>query len=145
MILGDINNMSAFTDNQHIAKALAWLKENHNQRFPKSTIEIDEHIRVNCEEVAMMPQQMLEAHRRHIDIHVPQSEEETFGWSPINNLKNCINPYEQDRDVEFFGDEPQCHITVRPGQFIIFFPEDAHAPNIGIGNHRKLCIKIAID
>ena len=47
--------------------------------------------------------------------------------------------------VEFFGDEPQCHITVRPGQFIIFFPEDAHAPNIGIGNHRKLCVKIAID
>lgn len=145
MILGDINNHSLFTNNQLITEALLWVKDNYNKHFEKGTIEITDKIRVNCDEVSMVPQQMLEAHRRHIDIHVPQSGEENMGWSPINNLKNCISPYEEERDVEFFGDEPQCNLTVRPGQFVIFYPEDAHAPNIGVGNHRKLCVKIIID
>jgi len=145
MILGDINNHSSFTNNPLIVAALEWVKQNYSQRFDKGTIQLTDKIRINCEEVAMVPQQMLEAHRRHIDIHIPQSEEESLGWSPINDLKNCIIPYDEERDVEFYGDEPQCQISVRPGQFVIFFPEDAHAPNIGIGNHRKLCVKIALD
>ncbi len=147
MILGDINNCNNISSlNPNISKALQWLKEHYKERFPKGVIEIEEgKIRVNCEEIAMMPQQMLEAHRRYIDIHVPQSEEETIGWAPINSLKNCITPYNEEKDIEFYGDASQCLIQVRPGQFAIFFPEDAHAPNIGIGNHRKLCVKIAID
>lgn len=145
MILGDINNPHQLTDNPHIRQALEWLQHNHSRRFDKGAITLSDYITVNCEEVAMVPQQMLEAHRCHIDIHVPQSEEETMGWSPVNSLKNCLTPYDSERDVEFYGDEPQCHIHVRPGQFAIFYPEDAHAPNIGIGNHRKLCIKIVTD
>ena len=147
MILGDINNYQAIASiNPRIAKALEWIKSHYKEKFPKGVLEIEEGvIRVNCEEVAMVPQQMLEAHRRYIDIHVPQSEEETIGWSPINNLKNCITPYNEAKDIEFYGDASQCLFPIRPGQFVIFFPEDAHAPNIGIGNHRKLCVKIAID
>ena len=53
--------------------------------------------------------------------------------------------YDQEKDVEFYGDEPQSYISVYPGQCVIFFPEDAHAPNIGVGRHKKLCVKIAID
>ncbi|MBQ7041888.1 MAG: YhcH/YjgK/YiaL family protein [Muribaculaceae bacterium] len=147
MILGDINNCHDISLlNTRISKALEWAKAHHNEIFPKGIIEIEEGvIKVNCEEVAMVPQQMLEAHRRYIDIHIPQSDEETIGWAPIHNLQNCITPYNDEKDIAFYGDAPQCLFPVRPGQFVIFFPEDAHAPNIGIGNHRKLCIKIAID
>ncbi len=147
MILGDINNCHNTTlTNPRISKALEWIKAHYNERFQKGVIEIDEGvIRVNCEEVIMVPQQMLEAHRRYIDIHVPQSGEETIGWAPTPNLKNCITPYNDEKDIEFYGDAPQCLFSVHPGQFAILFPEDAHAPNIGTGNHRKLCIKIAID
>lgn len=147
MILGDINNYNDIVNlNPRLLTALNWLKENYKTRFPKGEIILEEGaITVRCQEVAMMPQQMLEAHRKYIDIHAPQSEEETIGWSSINDLKNCINPYDESRDIESYGDAPQCLLQVRPGQFAIFFPKEAHAPNIGIGNHRKLCIKIAVD
>ena len=147
MILGDIEKGSTFTMyNERITAALQWIKEHYKERFPKGVIELtDLHIKINCEEVAMVPQQMLEAHRRYIDIHVPQSDEETIGWSSLRDLKNCISSYDADKDIEFYGDAPQCLLQVRPGQFAIFFPEDAHAPNIGIGNHRELCVKIPVD
>lgn len=146
MILGDINNCDNIKHiSPRIEAALNWLKRNYDTRFPKGVITINEHIKVNCEEVAMVPQQLLEAHRMFIDIHIPQSESEAIGWAPVSNLKNCITPYDKERDIEFYGDAPHCVLQVRPGQFAVFFPDDAHAPNMGIGNHRKLCVKIAID
>ncbi len=147
MILGDINNCTHLAPlGDKINQALAWVKEHYKERLPKGVIEIAEgQIAVNCEEVGMVPHQMLEARRRFIEIHVPQSGEESIGWSSLRDLKNCITPYDEERDIEFYGDAPQCLLQVRPGQFVIFFPEDAHAPNIGIGNHRKLCVKIALD
>ena len=49
------------------------------------------------------------------------------------------------RDVYRMVLEGDTQWIIRPGQFVIFFPEDAHAPNIGIGRHKKLCIKIAVN
>ncbi|MBR4222138.1 MAG: YhcH/YjgK/YiaL family protein, partial [Victivallales bacterium] len=48
------------------------------------------------------------------------------------------------KDCGFFEDKAQSWFDVRPGCFAIFFPEDAHAPNVGTGKHRKVVIKIAI-
>lgn len=147
MILGDIKNcMNTPVANDRVATALQWLSRHYTEKFQKGVIEIEQDkIYVNCEEVAMVPQQMLEIHRKYIDIHVPQSNTETIGWASLNDLQNCITPYDEEKDIALYGDASQCLIPIRPGQFAIFFPEDAHAPNIGIGNHRKLCVKIAID
>ncbi|MBO4344254.1 MAG: YhcH/YjgK/YiaL family protein, partial [Victivallales bacterium] len=47
-------------------------------------------------------------------------------------------------DYCLFSDKPQSFFDVRPGCFAIFFPEDAHAPNIGTGVHKKVVVKIAM-
>ncbi len=149
MILGDLNATERIANlSNEIAEALKWISSHRKDEFKPGKIEIiPNKIYVNCEEVAMIPRekQMLEAHRRYIDIHIPISETEIIGWAHIDNLKNVLHPYDDERDIEFYGDKPQVHLPVYPGQYAIFFPEDAHAPNIGIGNHRKFCIKIAID
>lgn len=150
MIIGEITDLEHISiGNELLKEALKWVAEHHKDSFGNGSIFIreDQKIKVNYEVVAMLPQgkQMLEAHRMFIDIHVPISDEETIGWASTKHLRNVTKKYDQEKDVEFYGDEPQSYISVYPGQCAIFFPEDAHAPNIGVGRHKKLCIKIAID
>lgn len=148
MILGDLNNTGLTSGlSPEIAEALNWIRQHLKDEFhPGKTEVIPGRITVNREEVAMTPKEkkMIECHRRFIDIHVPLTEVEVIGWASTANLKNLLEPYDEEKDIEFYGDTAQVHIPVYPGQFAIFFPEDGHAPNIGIGNHRKFCVKIAI-
>ena len=86
----------------------------------------------------------LEAHKRFIDIHIPISSPERFSWSPTEALTSVDKEYDADNDIIFFNDEPQIYFDIFPGQFVIFFPGDAHAPLIGAGTIRKLCVKIPV-
>ena len=73
----------------------------------------------------------LEAHDRYID-----------GWRP---RERCILPrgeFDEAADIVFFDDKPSCYVSLHPGEFVVFFPEDAHAPLIGSGNVRKAILKI---
>lgn len=133
-----------------IDKAINWLLNNLERDFVKGTDVIGQcaagEITVKCEEPALMPREKaaLEAHKKFIDIHVPLKGPETIGWAPVSELKHVRVPYDCEKDIAFFGDSAQALVHVKPGQMAVMFPEDAHAPNIGLGNHRKLCIKIPV-
>ena len=71
-----------------------------------------------------------EAHLKHIDIQVPISGEETYGWIDRGRLKNGLGYNET-------------WLTLQPGEFALFFPNDAHAPLIGMQETiRKAVFKI---
>lgn len=148
MIIGTLDNIETFrTLNPLIYKALQWATEHVGDPFAKGTQWIEEDkVKVNSEEVVMLPRErrQLEAHRRWADIHIPLSNDERIGWAPTETLRNLTEPYDDEKDIAFYGDSAQAVINIRKKQFAIFFPEDAHAPNIGVGNHRKLCIKIRL-
>lgn len=128
-----------------IALALDWLTANAG-RYPEpgQSVEIAPGVTVKSEAPALVSREnaRLEAHRRHIDIHVPLKATESIGWAPAEGLAYPRGEYDGENDVAFFGDSAHSILHVRPGQIVIFFPEDAHAPNIGLGTHRKLCVKI---
>lgn len=149
MILGNLNDTARLQSlGDDFTIALQWINDHIKETLTKGTIEIiPGKIHVNCEEVAMIPKekQHIEAHRKYIDIHVPISGKEVIGWSAVRDLKNALQDYDEERDIIFYGDAPQCTIPVLPGQFAVMFPEDGHAPNIGTGIHRKFCVKILID
>ena len=150
MIIGPLNDTSILSHlAPEIAESLRWVIAHRRDSFSNGQIvEIIPGVASAKHEVAPMgpaEKAHLEAHRRFIDIHVPLSSEETIGWRPVANLKNCISPYDDANDIIFYGEAAQALFPVLPGQFAIFFPEDAHAPNIGAGMHKKFCIKIAID
>ena len=44
----------------------------------------------------------------------------------------------------FFHDKAQNFITVQPGQFCIFFPEDGHQPCIAEGQFHKIIVKVKL-
>ena len=101
---------------------------------------------VSAEEVNLTPvgEKPLEFHKKFIDIHVPLSGEEVIGWKPVNDIAAVSEDYDDEKDVAFSSDAPLEYIKVKPGEFVIFHPSDAHSPCQGEGNHRKLCVKIPV-
>ena len=87
----------------------------------------------------------LELHRKYIDIQlVLDGADEIFGWS---EKKDCLKPeadFDEQKDVQFFTDIPQCFYSVAKGQFSILYPEDGHAPMLGEGHVKKCIFKIAL-
>lgn len=152
MILSTINDAEQFAKlSKPLATAIAWLKNYNAADFVKgaSAIDIDggRQIIVNSSEPALLPREKvrLEAHRKFIDIHVPLKGTETMGWAPLSAMKHRNGEYDEENDIVFFGDSAHSLLHVKVGQIAIFFPEDTHAPNIGLGNHRKLCIKVPVE
>lgn len=87
----------------------------------------------------------LEVHNRYIDIQMPVSKIESFGWKSRSDLVKPQQAFDNERDIQFFDDEYQTVLSLSPNRdFVIFFPEDAHAPCIGDHKIRKVVVKIKI-
>ena len=86
----------------------------------------------------------LEAHRKMIDIHYVISGVDEIGWKPIAECSQIEEPYDEERDIVFYNDEPAAWITVPSGSFAIFYPEQAHAPMVGEALIHKAVVKIAL-
>jgi biofilm protein TabA len=85
----------------------------------------------------------LEAHRTYIDVQVVLSGIDTMGWAPLAACTRITQPYDAERDIEFFSDPPLSLVPVTSGSLSVFFPEDAHAPLIGDGaSVHKLVFKV---
>lgn len=90
-------------------------------------------------------EQVLEVHRRYLDVHILLEDEETIGWSPLAELKMEQQAYDAEADCALYADRPSTYVTLRPGQWLMAWPEDAHAPIIGQGKIRKLIAKLRLD
>lgn len=90
-------------------------------------------------------EQLLEAHCRYIDVHILLEGSETIGWSPIEGLTDVRQPYDEVTDCVLYADRPSTYVTLSPGQWLMAWPEDAHAPVIGNGRIRKLIAKVRLD
>lgn len=87
-----------------------------------------------------------ECHRKHIDIQLCINGVEEIGWKPIQKCSAGKDGYNDVKDVEFWGDEPDTYFTLTNNQFVILFPEDVHAPMIGVdgGSIKKMVIKVKV-
>ena len=85
-----------------------------------------------------------ECHNAHIDIQLCISGVETMGWKPRETCKTEKDPYNPEKDVLFYADQPDTFFQLQGGHFAIFFPSDVHAPMIGEGEIKKMVIKVKI-
>jgi len=89
-----------------------------------------------------------ESHRKYIDVHYVVSGQETSGFSPAADLKLAV-PYDESKDVMLYNVPQQyTKIEVRPGQFVVYRPGQAHLPNCHLqGPHdlHKVVIKVHAD
>jgi YhcH/YjgK/YiaL family protein len=87
----------------------------------------------------------LESHRKYIDIQFVHQGSDLFGWKPIEACRQIEMPYDHERDLAFYRDTPDLWTPLPRGTFVIFYPEDAHAPMAGEGPMIKAVVKVAVD
>lgn len=84
----------------------------------------------------------LETHNEFIDIQIPLSDTEVMGYTPA---KDCVPDdalYDAEKDLTFFEGEAMDYISVKPGMFAVFFPQDGHAPGISKYGVKKIVVKV---
>lgn len=89
-------------------------------------------------------QARLEAHQEYIDIQIPLSGDEIMGYTPVQDCLSVSTPYNAEKDIVFFEGPAESYITVKPGMFAIFFPQDGHAPGITPDGVKKIIVKIKV-
>lgn len=88
--------------------------------------------------------QVLEVHRDYIDVHILLEGKERIGWKAIEDVIDLKQAYQKEGDCALYSDTPTSFVDLLPGQFLIVFPEDPHAPVIGEGKIRKLIGKVRL-
>ena len=93
-----------------------------------------------------LAQALFETHRKYIDIQWLLAGFETMFWSPLAALTQVTQPYVAEKDVIFYATPShRTPISLRAGEFVIFFPEDGHAGGLEYGGQsevRKVVIKV---
>ncbi|MBX2963821.1 MAG: YhcH/YjgK/YiaL family protein [Cyclobacteriaceae bacterium] len=86
-----------------------------------------------------------ESHKNYIDLQFVISGEENMGVAPLADV-TLDKPYNERNDIMFYTGEGKIY-TVPQNSFLIFFPSDAHRPNITPGGNKvvkKIVIKIRV-
>lgn len=144
MIIDTLDKLSNYAAlNALFPDVLKFLKENDIQSLPDGCLDIlGDDLYVNIQQAAPRTREeaKLESHRKMIDIQIPISDAEEMGYSPLCKLSE--SPYEADKDISFYPEAPESYFSVKPGEFVIFFPQDGHAPAISQKGLKKAIFKV---
>jgi biofilm protein TabA len=88
-----------------------------------------------------------EAHQKFLDVQYVVSGQETIGFIAAASGLTVLEPYNAAKDVEFFAPPSNyTRLEMRPGQFALFRPGEAHMPNCHLdGPHDvvKVVVKVS--
>lgn len=82
----------------------------------------------------------IESHNLMIDIQIPLNVPEQMGYTPRCELPEC--EYNDAKDITFYPGLAKEYVTIYPGQFVIFFPQDGHAPCVSEKDIEKAIFKV---
>jgi len=145
MILDVIENLQKYVAlNQRFEKVVNFVKSVDINSLSNGRQEIDgEEVFVNI--VDMPPknreQARLETHNEMIDIQIVLSGEEEHGYTSRKYLPEV--EYNVEDDISFYPGSASNYFALTPGHFVIYFPEDGHAPGINTtGGVHKAIFKV---
>lgn len=147
MILGNLDNTALYEQiNPLFKKAFEYLKTLDYKTLETGKIELqgkDLYVNVTDAKLKTKGDAKTEVHNLYADIQLPVSKSETYGWADRSTLK-AAQPYNEEKDIQFYDEPATTYLTIHPRDFIIFLPEDAHAPGIGEDTIRKIVVKVRI-
>ncbi len=150
MIIDSLSSASRYTSLHPLfAKAFEYLNTTDLSTLEDGKFEIDgDNIRgIMASKNGMTAAESIakfECHNKHIDIQVCIKGNETIGWKPRPSCISQKGEYNTEKDVLFYDDAPDTYFGLTDNQFVIFYPEDVHAPMIGEGQVKKLVLKIKL-
>ena len=146
MIVDSFSNAARyFSVHRGFAKVFEFLENAHTK--PLGEYELDGrscYVIITRGNAKMQNESPLETHRRYIDIHCLMEGNERIGWRSSERCSQVDKEYNPEKDFTTYHDAPQLFLELVPGEFAVFFPEDAHAPGICDAAIFKAVVKIAV-
>jgi YhcH/YjgK/YiaL family protein len=145
MIVDRLDNLEEYAALSPLfAQAIAYLRSTGLNALEVGKTVLNSDLVVNVQQTApkTKEQAKLETHRTFIDIQIPLSGVEVMGYTAAKDCKPADAPYDAEKDVTFFEGPADDYITVKPGMFAIFFPQDGHAPGITPTGVKKVIVKV---
>ncbi len=143
MILAPLKDSARYEAlNPHFKKLFDYVKTHDLSRVPAGKIVIDgddAFINVVDHPGKTRETAKLESHKKFLDVHVPLSAPETLGWTPRGEIPET--PYDEAGDCQVYDGPAKVYTTIQPGEFVVYWPEDIHAPAISDKPFRKLIMK----
>ena len=133
MIIDTIDNLVHYVElNPLFAEVVDYLKQHDLSRMEAGSYPIKrDEVSLKLQVAAQRTKEtcFIESHVKMIDIQIPISCEETYGYTPLEELPHVA--YDAEKDMSIYeGVNPKEYVTLSPGMFVIFFPQDGHAPCI---------------
>ncbi len=149
MIIDSLRNARLYCNlSPRFKRAFEYLRDTDLVNLPAGKYELEENrLFVVVQEYSTKPagQGKWEAHRRYIDIQYIVQGTEKICYAPLSRVQQ--GEYNETKDflaLSATGD----YLTLQSGDFMVFFPEDAHMPNMAIEEPsavKKAVVKIAVD
>lgn len=146
MIIDKLENLKNYASlNPLFPKVVEFLQQNDLNALEPGKHEIegkDLFVNIQMAKGRTPAEAVIETHNKMIDIQIPLSDIETFGYTQRDQLPEA--EYNAEKDITKIPDLPaDSYITCTPGMFVIFFPQDGHAPCIaGVPELKKAIFKI---
>lgn len=149
MILDSLENIHRYIFlNKGFRKAVEFLSRHDLNQLTLDKYEIDRdrvYAMVSKDNGRKKKGALLEIHEKYIDIQLVLAGTDEMGWKSLTSCKHPAGEFDKESDIQFFGDDPDVWLPVKPGFFVIFFPEDAHMPMISEGQLHKVVVKVAVE
>ncbi|MBQ7511548.1 MAG: YhcH/YjgK/YiaL family protein [Prevotella sp.] len=146
MIIDTLENLRKYESlNPLFPKVVAFLAENDLNKMEAGKHEIegkDLFVNIQMAKGKTPAEAVIETHDKMIDIQIPLSAAETFGYTPREALPEA--EYNAEKDItKIPGLAAESYVTAQPGSFCVFFPQDGHAPCIaGVPEIKKAIFKV---
>ena len=142
------NAENYYNISENLKAGFEWLKNNKLTELEDGRYEIDgNNLYASIQTYITKEDANYESHREYIDIQYMIRGAEKIGVTDLKNCKTCIE-YDSSSDLEFYDiikDEE--YLKLEKGDFMIFFPNDAHKPSISIDTAievKKVVVKVKI-
>lgn len=146
MIIDTLDNLEQYAAlNPLFPKVVEFLKANDLNKMEDGKYEIegkDLFVNITTSKGKTPDEAVIETHNKMIDIQIPLTAAETYGYTQRGALPEV--PYNAEKDITKIPDlAANSYVTCQPGMMAIFFPQDGHAPCIaGVPELRKAIFKI---
>ena len=146
MIIDKLENLKNYASvNPLFPKVVEFLQQNNLNALEAGKHEIvgkDLFVNIQLAKGRTPAEAIIETHNKMIDIQIPLSDAETFGYTQRDALPEA--EYNVEKDITKIPDlAADSYITCQPGMMAIFFPQDGHAPCIaGVPEIKKAIFKV---
>lgn len=142
MIFGNINHIKNIDDK--IAYLIEIAKDIDLINAPiGKNIVCGERIFFNRQSKDLTEEGFFEGHKEYLDLHIILEGEEKIGYNLSGNLE--MKSFNEKEDFIIYEGKEQFFITLKKGDFAIFYPEDAHEvllkPESGCRHVEKVIFK----